>query len=125
MKIGEKLRKIRDFYGYKQEDVAGQIAVSASQYSKYERDETPVTLETLEKIRKVYKLTQMDVLNWDERNIFNFSGNSTGNTGHVIVQQQTFAENESNSTLIKHLQEEIAYLKAENQKLWDLVEKLK
>lgn len=120
MKIGEKLRKIRDFYGYTQEDVTSRINVSASQYCKYERDETPITIETLEKISAVYKLTHVNILNWDEKNVFNFSGN----TGHVIVQQQTFSDNESNELLIKQMQEEIAYLKSENQKLWDLVEKL-
>lgn len=47
MKIGEKLRKIRDFYGYTQEDVASRIDVSTSQYCKYERDETTITMKTL------------------------------------------------------------------------------
>jgi transcriptional regulator with XRE-family HTH domain len=123
MKIGEKLRKIRDFYGYTQEDVASQIAVSTSQYCKYERDETPVTLETLEKISAVYKLTQVDILNWDEKNAFNFIG---PNTGNWIAQQQTFTDTEtSKSLLFKQMQEEITYLKAENKKLWDLIEKLK
>jgi transcriptional regulator with XRE-family HTH domain len=122
MKIGEKLRKIRDFYGYTQEDVAGQIDVSPSQYSKYERDETPVTLETLDKICKVYNLSQIDVLSWEERNVFNMMGNNTANG---IVQQQTVLDSTVNDTLIKQLQEEIAYLKGENQKLWALVEKLR
>lgn len=120
MKIGEKLRKIRDFYGYTQEDVASQIAVSTSQYCKYERDETPVTLETLEKISAVYKLTQVDILNWDEHTIFNITGNTITNGGGYVNQLTV-----SDEKLIKQMQEEIAYLKAENQKLWQLVEKLK
>ncbi len=123
MKIGEKLRKIRDFYGYTQQFVADEIGVSTSQYCKYEKDETPVTIETLEKISAVYKLTQVDILSWDERQVFNFMGAITANHGG-FVNQQTLVDDTSTKMLIAQLQEEISYLKAENKRLWDLLEKL-
>ncbi len=122
MKIGEKLRKIRDFYGYTQQHIADEIGISPSQYSKYEKDETPLTLETLERICSIYKLTQVDVLSWDERNFFNITGNNIGNG---IVQQQMVSDDSSTKILIAQLQEEISHLKSENKKLWDLIEKLK
>ncbi len=124
MKIGEKLRKIRDFYGYTQQHVADEIGISPSQYCKYEKDETPVTLETLEKICTVYKMTQVDILSWDERNVFNFMGTNTGNNGGV-VHQQTVSDDTTTKILIVQLQEEISHLKSENKRLWDLIEKLK
>jgi transcriptional regulator with XRE-family HTH domain len=124
MKIGEKLRKIRDFYGYTQQHIADEIGMSPSQYCKYEKDETPVTLETLEKICSIYKLTQVDVLSWDERNVFNITGNSIV-TGGGYVHQQTVSDDSSTKILITQLQEEISHLKSENKKLWELIEKLK
>lgn len=122
MKIGEKLRKIRDLYGYKQEYIATHINLSISQYCKYERDETPITLEMLGKVCAIYNLSQLDFLKWDENSLFNPAVN---NNPIVHKGRPLNTDTEISNKLFVQMQEEIAYLKAENQKLWTLVEKLK
>lgn len=122
MKIGEKLRKIRDLYGYKQEYIATHINLSISQYCKYERDETPITLEMLGKVCAIYNLSQLDFLKWDENTCFNSPEN---NNPIKHKGQPVNTDGEISNKLFAQMQEEIVYLKSENQKLWDLVEKLK
>jgi transcriptional regulator with XRE-family HTH domain len=120
VKIGEKLRKLRDLHSYDQKYLADSIGVSVSQYCKYEKNETPVSLETVEKIAVVYKITTVELLSWDERNVFNFSQNDIQN---AVVQSQNVVNNDA--ALIETLKEQITFLKQENEKLWGLVNKAK
>ena len=119
MKIGEKLRKIRALHGLTQQHVAAEIGVSTSQYCKYEKDETPITLEMLDKISCVFKVGHLDILKWDERHDFNFNFNN-----NEIEKYRNVESESSFQALVKQLQEENSFLKNENVKLWNLIDKL-
>jgi len=84
MKVGNKIKKIRELRNFTQDYMAGKLNMSISNYSKIERDEIPITLDRLEEISQVLKVKYNDILSFDEKNVFNFinSPNSNGYINH-------------------------------------------
>jgi len=81
MKIGEKIRMIREIKGISQEAVATYLNISPQAYGKIEREETKLDFERIGEIAKYLQIKVEEILNFDEKNIFNntFNQNSTGN----------------------------------------------
>jgi len=76
MKVGQKVKKLRELKNYTQEYMAAQLEMSVGNYSKIERDEIPLTLERLQKISEVLSVNYLDLLNFDEKQVFNFINQS-------------------------------------------------
>lgn len=93
IQIGNKIRKIREFRGIKQETIANELGLSISGYSKIERGETQITLDRLELISKILEVKVIDLLQFDEKNIFNIE---TMNNSAIrdIVNNYTLSEKE-------------------------------
>lgn len=72
MKIGNKIKKIRELKNYTQEYMANELSMSISNYSKIERDEISITIDRLEEIAIILKMKFQDILAFDEKNVFNF-----------------------------------------------------
>ncbi len=70
MKIGDKIKRIRDLKGMKQEDIASLLKITPQAYSKVERNETKLDTERLEEIAKIFKMSVDDIQQFDERNLF-------------------------------------------------------
>lgn len=85
MKVGNKIKKIRELRNFTQDYMAGKLNMSASNYSKMERDEIPITLDRLEEISNVLKVKYNDILSFDEKNVFNFI-NSPHSNGYINNQ---------------------------------------
>ena len=49
-RIGEKIRKIRELKGLKQENIAKELGMSLGGYGKIERGESSISIERLQKI---------------------------------------------------------------------------
>ena len=81
MKIGEKIRMIREIKGISQEAIATHLNISPQAYGKIEREETKLDFDRIGEIAKYLQLKVEDILNFDEKNIFDntFNQNSTGN----------------------------------------------
>ncbi len=82
MKVGNKIKKIRELKNYTQEFMANELSMSISNYSKIERDEISITLDRLEEIAIVLKMKFQDILAFDEKNVFNFI-NSPHSQGYI------------------------------------------
>lgn len=112
--IGEKIRKIRTLKGFSQDYVADRLTISQPAYSDLEKDKTKITLETLQQLSKIFEIDLVDLINFDEKQIFNntFTENSKGffNVEKVITEN---FENERKSYLeqINNLKDEIIYLR--------------
>ena len=113
---GEKIRKIREIKGYSQEYMATRLNMSQNNYSRIELDQNKINLDRLQVIADVLEVDPIDILNFDERNIFN-----------IVSHNQTGAKTKSgvfnNETLVKVMTEEISYLREENRRLLSLLEK--
>lgn len=69
MKIGEKIRKVREINELSQEDVATKLHMSVSGYGKIERGETRIYLDKLIQIANVLEIDVNDLLAIDEDNM--------------------------------------------------------
>ena len=66
MKIGEKIRNAREDMDLLQSDVANQIPMNQSNYSKIERDVQEPSVEQLRRIYQILKLDPRYLLNLEE-----------------------------------------------------------
>ena len=83
MKVGESIRKFREFKGYKQETLAEHLKISQASYSKLENDEQEITLSRLKEIADFLQVDIEDIISFDKRVFFNNSSNS-GNVNTTI-----------------------------------------
>lgn len=66
MNIGSKIRKVREAKGFTQKQVALEIGMDPSQYSKIEKGKTDPTTNTLEKIAKALHIELSELFASDE-----------------------------------------------------------
>lgn len=71
MNIGEKVRMIREIKGISQESIATHLNISPQAYGKIEREETKLDFDRIEEIAKYLQVRMEDIINFDEKNIFN------------------------------------------------------
>jgi transcriptional regulator with XRE-family HTH domain len=115
MKISEKIRKLRELKGFTQENIAAELGISQKAYSNIETGETDITMHRVEQISTVLGVSLGDLLNFDERLIFNNHNQQAGNAGNIVIQH--------NEEMVRTLKEEIVYLREENSKLLSLLSK--
>jgi transcriptional regulator with XRE-family HTH domain len=94
MKLGYKIKKIRDIKGLKQDEMASLLNISTQAYSKIERNETKMDDERLNQIAKIFGLSPDEIKNFDEKNLFinnnNEYENSNQSTGQTIIKRAIF-----------------------------------
>lgn len=117
MQIGEKIRKIREMKGLKQENIATALGMSVTAYGNLERGDSNLTFEKLEQIAGVLEVTVQDIVSMpDELTINNFQPNHGvqfgSNYGHV-----TPPEMDGYKVAIAELQKQVEYLKQQNSDL--------
>jgi len=87
MNIGEKIKKVRQLKGYKQEFLAEKLGVSQKQYSLYESADSNLEWHTIEKIASALEIDAIKLVGFDETQIFNNctqSGNIFSSNLHSI-----------------------------------------
>jgi transcriptional regulator with XRE-family HTH domain len=108
MKVGDRIKKLRELKNYTQQYMADQLELSISGYGKIERDETDISISRLEKIADVLGVDVHTILNFDEKHIFNFN-NSREAFG--IVHNNYSMQTELLEKMIQQYKEENAYLR--------------
>lgn len=112
LKIGEKLRTLRELHGIKQEDIAQRLGISQNTYSKLETGETDLTMSRLEEIAKIYNIKPLDLFNFDAKCVIqHFTNSNTNGTVNGDVHNHFEVERELYQNQIKQMQEEITTLK--------------
>lgn len=71
MKIGSKIRKVRELRGLSQENLADELGMSSTGYGKIERDEVSVSFDRLQQISKVLGVDIENIIGFDENIAFN------------------------------------------------------
>ena len=107
MSVHEKIRIIRKAKGLTLEEVAHQLGMSTNGYGDIERGATDVNLSRLEQISQLFDMELSELIDLNEKNVFNFLG--TQNTGIGTQNHCTIA-----SDLTEQLQ---LKFKLENQQL--------
>jgi transcriptional regulator with XRE-family HTH domain len=128
MNIGDKIRKVRELKGFKQEYVAGKLGLSVTAYGNIERNDSSLTFERLEEIAEVLEVTVQDILNIPEQlNIHSvnnahqvgFNHNTTINDNRTCTEGEAEAYKQSITNLMK----EIEYLRQQNIQLMEMLNK--
>jgi len=108
MVIGEKIKKIRELRNFTQDYMATQLEMTQAGYSRIERDEVDISFSKLEKIAKIFNINLLELIGFNEKNVFNNNFNNTTN-GFIIGTNEQLKE--VYEARISDLQKEIAYLR--------------
>ena len=127
MHIGDKIRKVRELKGYKQEYVADQLGMSVTAYGNLERGDSSPSFDRLEEIAKVLEVSVVDILNIpDQINIQSItsSNNIVGVTQHnTIHDSRVGGELDAYKQTITHLEKEIDYLREQVKQFMEIMGK--
>ena len=130
MHIGDKIRKVRELKGYKQEYVADELGMSVTAYGNLERGESSPSFDRLEEIAKVLEVSVQDILNIPEH--FNVQSIVNSQVGfnqkelHYYANQKSEeqkGEIESYRHTIEHLEKEIEFQREQIKQLMEIVGK--
>ena len=126
MHVGDKIRKVRELKGYKQEYVADQLGMSVTAYGNLERGDSSPSYDRLEEIAKVLEVSVVDILNIpDEINIHSISSSNVIGINHTLNDHRVNGDKETEGykLAIDAFQKEVEYLKEQNRALMDLLAK--
>ena len=105
-----KIRQIRELKNLTQEHIATQLNLTTRAYSKIETGETQLTINRLNEISLILGVAPMEILGFDEKQIFN-NCKQEGNIGinHISIPSKLIEQYEKT---ISVLEDEIKLLKA-------------
>jgi transcriptional regulator with XRE-family HTH domain len=114
MQIGDKIRKVRELKGLKQETVANKLGMSVTAYGNLERGESGLSFERLEEIAAAMEVTVTDIINLPEQ--FNIQSITNSQVGYNYGSM-TSAEVDGYKAAIEQYKAENEYLKQQNKDL--------
>lgn len=126
MQIGDKIKKIRDLKGLKQEEVADKLNITQQAYGKIERNESKLDTERLHQIAEIFGLTAEDIENFDDKNIFINHGTKCGQGTCFTINNHSDIDKvfpllekmiTQQSEMIAQQQEEIQFLRTQISKI--------
>jgi transcriptional regulator with XRE-family HTH domain len=129
IKINEKIKFIRSLKSWTQEQVADKLGITTHAYAKIERGETDVNFSRLEQIAEVMEIDLLQLLSFDEKNIFNFNKNHS--QSHIVCQVNSSMQQSENkhelekaNLMNEQLQKEVEYLTKEVNYLKEMINNL-
>lgn len=131
MEVHEKLKFIRLFRSWSQEEMAKRLHMHAKGYAKIERGEVDMTLSRLKQISRTLGIELRELVGLDEKNVVNFiehfhSFQNFIQSNHGIVEQNECKhELEKAYLIIEQKDKEIAYLQEINELLRKEIESLR
>lgn len=134
MKLGNKIKKLREILNFTQEYVAGELQISQAAYSKKESGETEISYSELEKIANIFKIDVVDIIKFDESVVFNITMNDHSQYGGhyqptINGDSKLFQLQEEKMKLledkIRLLEDKVQSITADNARLKDENEELK
>lgn len=126
MRIGNKIRKVRELKGFSQEYMALELGMSPTGYGNIERNESDINIQKLMRVSEVLGVKAEDILTLDETGATTFN-----NYDHTQVEQQignyTFPleMKQLYEDKIALLEDKISYQKEQITTLQDELKKLR
>jgi transcriptional regulator with XRE-family HTH domain len=122
MKIGNKIRKIRELKSITPKDMADRLHITPQSYNKIEREEVDINIERLLEIAGIFEMKPEDVLSFDEKVVFNNMASNTGTQNGTHIGDNHFHFPQELKTLLEKqiqlLEEQNQFLK-ERLKYWE------
>jgi transcriptional regulator with XRE-family HTH domain len=96
-RIAEKIRKLREVKGLKQESMAKRMGLTTNGYGKIERGESSITLDRLEQIAQVLEVSTLDILQFDDNFVYNITTMNNSATNGIV---NNYSLSEAERTLL-------------------------
>lgn len=125
MQIHEKLKIMRQCKKWTQEEMAEKLGWAVNSYAKVERGEADVKLDKLKKIAEVVGVDVQELVDANEKMIFNFAENCTHGNAHctiVLTETQCAHELEKSRLIIEQKNKEIELLNQQIKQLKEIIE---
>jgi transcriptional regulator with XRE-family HTH domain len=108
--IGNKIKKLRELKGFKQEYMAERLGITQQSYSKLESDKGDIPFSRIEQLADIFEMKPEDLVAFDEKMVFNVYGQQ--NCGYLHGNQINFPEQlkQLYEDKIKFLEEKVAWL---------------
>ena len=106
--ISDNIKKFRELKNFTREQLAAELNMSLSGYSKLERGEVELTISKLYRIAEVLEVSPSQILNFDASRVFHISNNNVVNG--VEIAQQHIHHDDYKDKYIAMLEEKIAQL---------------
>jgi transcriptional regulator with XRE-family HTH domain len=119
MRVGLRIKKIRENRSYTQEYMADKLNISQNTYSKIETGGIKLTVDRLKDISGILEIPIEDFLN-DDSQTFNFNNNQVA-YGYINSLHQD--NKELTQKTLKALNDQIIHLQKENERLLKIIEK--
>ena len=71
LNLAERIKFMRTFYGWSQEQMAEKLQLATSSYAKIERGQSDVTFSKLQQIVEIFGIELSDLFKLNEKNVFN------------------------------------------------------
>jgi len=110
--IISNIKKFRELKNITREQIADELELSASGYSKIERGEIELSVTRLMQIANVLDIEVSKIMNFDVKTIFNISNNSNNSGMNGQVTGNTYTNNKD-----EYLEKYVKLLEQENQNL--------
>lgn len=116
MELSEKIRFMRMFKGWSQEEMAERLGMVVGGYAKIERGETDVNLSRLQQIAGIFGIELSHLIGLSEKNVFNVIENCNNhsllsNVNVSVPESELKTQLEKAQLLIEQQTKEIFYLK--------------
>jgi transcriptional regulator with XRE-family HTH domain len=113
--IGNKVKKLRELKGYKQEYMAERLGITQQSYSKLESEKTDIPFSRIEQLAEIFEMKPEELVGFDAQYVFNNYGE---NKGHQVAYNNFPQElKQLYEDKIKLLEEKITYQEAEIARL--------
>ena len=126
MEIGDRIRKVRELKGLKQEYVAEKLGMSVTAYGNIERNASDLTFTKLEQIAKILEVTPQDIISIPEQlNIQSITGSKVGFNYYDQKPDNNELQGEIQALKIalENSQKEVDYLRQQNNQLMEMLNK--
>jgi transcriptional regulator with XRE-family HTH domain len=112
LKVGLNIKKMREFRNYTQEYMAEALKISQAAYSKIEKENADLGLRRLYEIANILNVKISDIIDFNEKIIFNFSENQgNSSNGFVINNSSEISVKELYERLLESKEQQIIELK--------------
>ena len=115
MELHKKIRFMRMYKGWSQEEMADKLHMALSGYAKIERGKTDVNYSRLQQIANIFEVELSDLVGLNEKNVLNFFENTNSNhisNVNVSIHESNVKQEIEMLRLVNEQQaKEIDYLK--------------
>lgn len=112
MNIGDNIKKFRELKNITREQLASELGLSVSGYSKIERGEIDLTVSRVQEIAQILEVDVSQILNFDATQVFNITNNHLVQSNIAPkAENMNFFEDSYREKYIKMLETEIERLK--------------